>query len=68
MEDNGEGIRPELLPNIFSMFFRANQNSSGSGLGLYIAKEAATKLGGNILVKSVFGEGSTFEIELPKGL
>src|SRR5687767_10905588 len=44
IEDNGEGIRPELQPKIFDMFYRGNENSKGSGLGLYIAKEAATKI------------------------
>ena len=64
IEDNGEGIHPEVREKIFNMFFRGNQNSKGSGLGLYIAKEAAEKIKGNISVNSEYGKGSIFTIEL----
>lgn len=64
IEDNGEGIRPDVLPNIFSMFFRGHENSMGSGLGLYIAKEAAEKLGATISVTSEYGKGSVFTIKI----
>jgi two-component system, sensor histidine kinase len=64
IEDNGEGIRPELQTRIFDMFYRANDHSYGSGLGLYIAKEAANRIHGNISVNSEFGKGSTFIVEL----
>ena len=47
------------------MFFRATEKSTGSGLGLYIAKETLEKLNGKISVHSVFGEGSTFQITIP---
>ncbi|MBK5279859.1 MAG: HAMP domain-containing histidine kinase [Bacteroidia bacterium] len=43
----------------------ADPNGSGSGLGLYIAREATLKLGGVISVNSVVGKGSTFKINLP---
>lgn len=65
IEDNGEGIRNELKPRIFEMFYRASENSKGSGLGLYIVKEMVEKLEGSIKVNSVYGEGSQFIIELP---
>ena len=64
IEDNGEGIHPDVQNKIFNMFFRGHHRSSGSGLGLYIAKEAAEKMGGNILVKSEYGKGATFTVEL----
>lgn len=64
IEDNGEGIHPDVQGKIFNMFFRGNQSSRGSGLGLYIAKEAAEKINGSISVKSEFGKGSTFTITL----
>ena len=41
IQDNGEGIKPDLKHNIFDMFFWGSQQSNGSGLGLYIAREAA---------------------------
>ncbi len=65
--DNGEGIRDEFKTKLFNMFYRGTASSTGSGLGLYIAKEAVQKLGGTISVESVYGEGSTFRIKLPAG-
>lgn len=65
ISDNGEGIQENHLARIFDMFYRATSNSPGSGLGLYIAREAIRKLGGDISVHSVYGEGSTFTIVLP---
>jgi two-component system, sensor histidine kinase len=66
VEDNGEGIHPELSHKVFNMFFRASESSRGSGLGLYIAKESAEKIGGNINLKSEYGKGSVFTIEIPE--
>jgi signal transduction histidine kinase len=65
IEDNGEGIPEEVLPNIFKMFFRGNLKSTGSGLGLYISKEAAGRIGGDVNVQSEIGKGTIFTIELP---
>ncbi len=64
IEDNGEGIKPGYQNKVFDMFFRGTANSRGSGLGLYIAREAALKINGKILVSSEFGKGSTFTVEL----
>jgi two-component system, sensor histidine kinase len=64
IEDNGEGIHPEIQSKIFNMFFRGNHSSKGSGLGLYIAREAAEKLNGNISVQSEYGKGTVFSLEL----
>lgn len=63
--DNGRGIAPEHLDSIFTMFFRANHEIIGSGLGLYIAKETIEKLGGKVTVSSELGKGSAFTIEIP---
>ncbi|MBW3545698.1 MAG: PAS domain S-box protein, partial [Bacteroidetes bacterium] len=63
--DNGKGIAPENLSKIFDMFFRASTSSTGSGIGLYIVKEAVNTLGGNITVASVLGQGTTFTVALP---
>ena len=65
IKDNGEGIKPELKPKIFDMFFRASRASNGSGLGLYIASEAAKKIDASISVSSTYGEGSVFTLALP---
>lgn len=68
IEDNGQGIDPEYQKRIFDMFFRANESSQGSGLGLYIVKETITKLSGSIQLQSVPSIGSTFTVKLPKSL
>ena len=66
VEDNGEGIKPNFKEKIFEMFFRGTQRSKGSGLGLYIAREAAEKIQGTISVESEYGKGTVFCIELKK--
>lgn len=63
--DNGPGIRKDHLENIFKMFYRADERSSGSGLGLFIARETVEKLQGTISVESTPGKGSTFTVEIP---
>ncbi len=63
--DNGIGIQKENLTKIFEMFYRATEQSDGSGIGLYIVKNAAEKLGGTISVHSETGVGTTFTIILP---
>jgi PAS domain S-box-containing protein len=65
IEDNGRGIGREHHHRIFDMFYRASENSEGSGLGLYIVKETLEKLGGDISVHSETGKGSTFTFALP---
>jgi signal transduction histidine kinase len=64
IEDNGQGIKPEYQPRIFDMFFRGTDRFKGSGLGLYIAKEAADKIGARLSVHSEYGKGSSFSLEL----
>jgi PAS domain S-box-containing protein len=63
--DNGIGISESDLVRIFDMFFRATEQSDGSGIGLYIVKNAVDKLGGRINVSSKVGFGTTFTIHLP---
>jgi signal transduction histidine kinase len=63
--DNGIGISEANLERIFEMFFRATEQSDGSGIGLYIVKNAVDKLGGQITVASRAGFGTRFNIVLP---
>lgn len=67
--DTGPGIPDEQLPDIFEAFRRgsnyAQREQQGAGLGLSIAKEIVTHMGGKISVASVFGAGSTFTVSLP---
>jgi PAS domain S-box-containing protein len=65
IEDNGEGIPPDKLEKIFDMFYRASENSEGSGLGMYIVKNVIKKLDATIDVNSVDREGTTFIIKIP---
>jgi PAS domain S-box-containing protein len=65
ISDNGVGIEKKHLKNIFKMFYRANDHTTGSGLGLYIVKEAVDKLNGKIDVKSKAGDGTSFTLQIP---
>jgi signal transduction histidine kinase len=65
IKDNGEGIPAEELPKIFDMFYRGSESSQGSGLGLYIVKDALHKLNGSISVETKPQQGTTFRIEIP---
>jgi signal transduction histidine kinase len=66
VEDNGQGVDPALHGKIFDMFFRGNEKSQGTGLGLYIVKETLSKISGQIFLQSIPCKGSTFSITLPK--
>ena len=66
--DNGMGIPPEVLPNLFEMFFRGTEKSKGSGLGLYIVKKALDRMGGSIWVQSEPESFSVFILSLPRKL
>lgn len=63
--DNGIGIKESSLKRVFEMFYRATEQGEGSGIGLYIVKNAVEKLGGHISVASKVNEGTTFHIVLP---
>lgn len=65
VEDNGQGIPLVHQNNIFNMFYRANDNTKGSGLGLYILKRAVERLNGVVELKSIHNIGSSFTITLP---
>ena len=65
IEDNGSGIIEEHLNKIFDIFFRSTDFKNGLGIGLYIVKEALTRIGGEIFVKSEFGKGTAFTLIIP---
>ena len=60
--DNGRGIPRQYQAEVFKMFFRAHEDAEGSGLGLYIAKHAVEKLGGEINLISAQNQGTTITI------
>ncbi len=61
--DNGAGISPEVLPNIFDPF--VTTKDGGTGLGLAITYDIVQRHGGRIEVESKPGKGSTFRVWLP---
>jgi signal transduction histidine kinase len=65
VEDNGVGIEEQYQEKIFDIFYRANASETGSGIGLYNVKDAVSKLGGEIKVKSMEMVGTTFNVILP---
>lgn len=64
ISDNGMGILNEHLEKIFTQFFKSKVHH-GSGLGLFIVKEALNKINGRISVSSAIDSGTTFTITLP---
>ncbi|MFT5347513.1 MAG: PAS domain S-box-containing protein [Bacteroidia bacterium] len=68
IEDNGIGIDEKNLGRIFDMFYRATNASSGSGLGLYIAKEAIEMINGTMKIESELSQGTKLSITIPNQL
>lgn len=70
VRDNGLGIPENDLPRVFEPFFRSSDGKlrkiEGSGLGLAIVKTIVERHHGTITAESVFGEGTTFIVMLPK--
>ncbi len=62
ISDNGQGIAEKHLTRIYDMFYRANMQSEGSGLGLYMVKDALADINSTIEVKSEVGVGTTFRL------
>ncbi|WP_342540707.1 ATP-binding protein [Heyndrickxia sp. FSL K6-6286] len=67
VSDTGSGIPTQDLDRIFNAFYQVNHQykKEGLGLGLSIAKNIVEKLNGEIHVKSVVGEGTTFTFTMP---
>jgi signal transduction histidine kinase len=67
--DNGSGMAPQSLAKLFEPFFSTKIGKGGTGLGMSIIQNLVTKaLGGRIQVHSALGEGTRFELVLPKVL
>ena len=69
VQDHGVGISPSDLHHIFDPFYRSPEmlgtHVQGTGLGLTVAKQCITEMGGRLIVASELHEGSTFTVQLP---
>ena len=63
--DNGIGIDSKMKDKVFDLFFRATDQSQGTGLGLFIVKDTIQKLKGTIELNSMLNQGTTFVIQIP---
>ena len=71
VSDTGQGIAPQLLEKVFDPFVTTKPPGAGMGLGLFICRNVVTSLGGELVVESTPGKGSTFRLVLdaaPKGV
>lgn len=70
VKDTGLGIPPEDVSHLFQKFYRVDnvdrQSIGGTGLGLYLSRRLAEAIQGRLWVESVYGQGSTFYLELPR--
>ncbi|WP_430459716.1 sensor histidine kinase [Thalassolituus sp. LLYu03] len=65
IRDNGHGIEEEHMKYLFTPFFTTKPVGQGTGLGLSISHNAVEEHGGDILVQSKVGVGTTFTVRLP---
>lgn len=70
VKDTGIGIPAEDIPHLFQKFYRVDNSDTreigGTGLGLYLARRLCEAMDGSLTLKSVYGEGSTFIVSIPR--
>lgn len=65
LEDNGIGIEERFKNEVFNLFSRATQKNVGTGLGLYMVKEAVEQMGGEIYLDTELNKGTAVTVTLP---
>jgi PAS domain S-box-containing protein len=65
VEDEGCGMTPDILERIFDPFFTTKRRGEGTGMGLPVVRGIVKSHGGAIVVSTVPGEGTAFEVYLP---
>ncbi len=65
IRDDGGGIPPEIVPRVFEPFFSTKTERQGTGLGLWVCQDIIQHHGGQIIVRSMVGKGTTFLVALP---
>jgi PAS domain S-box-containing protein len=66
VEDSGTGMTPDVIERLFEPFFTTKPAGRGTGLGLATAYAIVTEAGGKVSVQSTMGEGSQFDVVLPR--
>jgi len=70
IKDSGIGIPAEDIPHLFQKFYRVDNEDTrqigGTGLGLYLCRRLTEAMGGRLWLESVYKNGSTFFVELPR--
>ena len=65
IEDDGPGIPAEVLPRLFQPFATSKPGAGGTGLGLFVSRAAARRLGGDLVAENPPGGGARFTLQLP---
>jgi PAS domain S-box-containing protein len=65
VSDRGPGIETDDTDRIFEPFFTTREHGAGSGIGLFVVRQALADMGGDIRVESEPGQGATFIVSLP---
>lgn len=66
LSDDGPGISAVELPKLFQRYHRLPSREQGSGIGLWLCRELALRMGGDLSVQSRAGESTTFQLILPR--
>ncbi|PQO38415.1 ATP-binding protein [Blastopirellula marina] len=66
IQDHGTGMPPHVLARIGEPFFTTKEPGSGTGLGVFLAKNVIEKLAGNVHIESIADQGTTATVSIPR--
>jgi two-component system sensor histidine kinase RegB len=67
VDDQGPGMRPEVLQHVGEPFFTTKEPGAGMGLGLFLSRTVLERLGGALYIESVAGRGTRVRLDIPRG-